>query len=97
MKFLLVGQIKAEVIAQGWPEDLDGLIAEEQVLAARYHADGIVEQAWSMAGQPGAVAIYNAADREELDRLLGEYPLFKADLVETQIIALESYAGFDAD
>lgn len=97
MKFLLVGQIKPDVIADGWPEGLDRLIEGEQAMAARYFAEGIVERAWSMAGKPGAVAIYNAADRDELDRLLGEYPLFKANYVQTEIIELETYAGFDAD
>lgn len=93
MKFLLVGQIRPDLIAEGWPEDLAGLIEEESKLAAEYHAAGIVERAWSMEDRPGAVAIYNASSRQELDELLGRYPLHKAGYVEVEITALKSYTG----
>lgn len=97
MKFLLIGQIRADILAKGWPDDFDDLINGEQELAAKYYAAGIVERAWSMADRPGAAAIYNASSRQELDQLLAEYPLFKADYVEAQIIELKSYDGFEAD
>lgn len=97
MKFLLVGHIRPEIFANGWPEHLDGLIKGEQELAAKYRADGIIEQAWSMAEKPGAAAIYVAPSRQELDRLLAEYPLFKADYVDVQIIELLPYEGFSDD
>lgn len=97
MKFLLVGQIRPDLIANGWPDDLDSLIKGEQALAAKYFADGIVERAWSMADKPGAAAIYNASSRQELDRLLAAYPLFQAGYVEAEIIPLKSYDGFEAD
>lgn len=97
MKFALLGQIRPDLTGDNWPAGIEGLIAEEQELAAKYYADGLVERAWSMADRPGAVAIYNVTDRKELDRLLGQFPLFKAGYVETQIIELKSYDGFDAD
>jgi muconolactone delta-isomerase len=96
MQFLLVGQIKPSLLVDGPPADLQELVAQEQVLAMEYHAAGFIRQAWSMVEAPGAVAIYEAADRAELDRLLSAFPLFKADYVDAKIIEIAGYDGIAA-
>ena len=97
VKFALIGQIRADLTGDRWPEKIEDLIKEEQTLAAKYYEDGYVERAWSMTDRPGAVAIYNVNDRQELESLLERFPLFQAGYVDAQIIELRSYDGFDAD
>lgn len=90
MEFLLVGRIRPEVIANP-PADLQAILVEEQGYAVDYRKAGHLKQAWSMAKEVGAVAIYEAADREDLDRILGRLPLARAGYADITITELLPY------
>lgn len=93
MQFMVIGELRPDLLDEGKPSDLDSLLELEQVYGARYLAEGIVKQAWSIAGVLGAVAIFEAPSRQEFDRMFAELPLVQAGYVQARIIELEEYQG----
>lgn len=93
MQFMVIGELRPDLLGDGKPADLDGLLEQEQVYGAKYLAEGIVKQAWSIVGVLGAVAIFEAPNRQEFDKLFAGLPLVQAGYVQARIIELEEYKG----
>lgn len=96
MLFMVIGQLRSSLLDNGKPADLDDLLEQEQVYGNRYLEQGIVKQAWSIKGVLGAVAIFEARDRQHFDELIAELPMVKAGYVQAEIIELEAYGGVPA-
>ena len=93
MLFMVIGELRPGLLDNGKPGDFDELLVAEQAQGARYIEDGIVVQAWSMAGVLGAVAIFEAESRDEFDRVFQVLPMVEAGYVQARIIELAEYGG----
>ncbi len=55
-------------------EAVIGLMEAMSNFAAKYRANGKMEQAWAFAGTQGGGAIMNVESCDELDDIMSEYP-----------------------
>lgn len=97
MQFMVIGELRPDLLGDNKPSDLDSLLEQEQVYGAKYVAEGIVSQVWSIAGVLGAVAIFEAQNRQEFDKLFAGLPLVQAGYVQARIIELEEYKGIPSE
>lgn len=71
MKFMIYTLARHPVPPEIMPALLDGVWG----WATKYKESGKFESIWSFAGQPGGGAIVNVETADELDQILGEFPL----------------------
>ena len=94
MQFLVVTALKHGVLENGVPENFHQLIKEETAQTRQGYLDGSLRQVWLRATGHGAIALIEAATQESAEALINAFPLFKAGMVDAEIIGLTPYTGF---
>jgi muconolactone delta-isomerase len=92
MQFLMIAKPKPGVSREQLGPHLKGEVA----ITLQYFSTGKIRQLHFLADEPGAVFLWEADSREELQQWLEEYPMRQAGLIEFEVIALKPYAGFSA-
>lgn len=97
MQFLAIAQPNFERFTSGLPSDFEAMVRNEQEKVRICYRGGELRQIWEKAEGRGAVALFEADDRQSLDSLLASFPLVAAGYVQFQVIALAPYSGFGDD
>lgn len=92
MQFLMIAKPKPGVS----PEQLGPHYRGEVEATLQYFSTGKIRQLHLLADEPGAVFLWEADNREELQQWLAQYPMKQAGLIEMEVIALKPYTGFGA-
>ena len=91
MQFLTISK---RLAAEGPEIDL-ALLAEAEFERARsLYLQNFIRQIWHRADIPGACLLVEADSEQQVRDTLSTLPLFRAGLLEIDIIPLKPYAGF---
>ncbi len=90
MQFLVIFKIKAGVT----PEQLSPLIKSEVAKVWEMHLSGHLRSAHLIHDNGGVTMMFEAEDREEVERLLHELPMIRQDLFGYEILPLAPFTGF---
>lgn len=96
MQFIVVTKLKPGVLENGLPDNFHQLIKEETAQTLQGYLGGTLRQVWLRATGQGAIALIEADSQESAEALINAFPLFKAGMVEAEIIGLAPYTGFGA-
>lgn len=92
MQFLMIAKPKPGVSREQLSPHLQG----EVKTTLQHFSSGNIRQLHFLADEPGAVFLWEADSREELQQWLEQYPMKQAGLIEFEVVALKPYAGFTA-
>ena len=94
MQFLVVTSLKLEAPNSVPSDTFHQLIEEETAQTRREYLAGSLRQIWLRTEGQGAIAIVEADSLKAAQALIEAFPLFKADMVDAEIISLSPYSGF---
>lgn len=91
MQFLTI----SKRLAGGGSDSDAALLAEAEFERGRsLYSQSFIRQIWHRADIPGACLLVEADSEQQVRETLGTLPLFRAGLLEIDVIPLKPYAGF---
>ena len=95
MQFIVVFQPKDKFRTEGPPADFAQVEQAEQVQAKALYKSGGIRQIWALerAGK-GAVGLFEAASREEMESMVASFPMVRRDYADHEIFPLGPFEPF---
>ena len=97
MQFIVVFQPKARFRTEEPPADFAQVELAEQVQAKALYKKGDIRAIWALKTEgKGAVGLFEAASREELDAMVASFPMVQKDYADHQVFPLGPFEPFAA-
>lgn len=97
MQFIVVFHPKDAFKTEGPPADFAQVEQAEQVQAKALYKNGGLREIWALKIEgKGAVGLFEAASREELDSMVASFPMVQKDYADYQILPLGPFEAFAA-
>lgn len=97
MQFIVVFQPKDKFRTEGPPADFAQVELAEQVQAKALYKSGGIREIWALKTEgKGAVGLFEAASREELDAMVASFPMVQKDYADHQVFPLGPFEPFAA-
>ena len=97
MQFIVVFQPKDRFRTEGPPADFAQVEQAEQVQAKALYKKGGIREIWALKTEgKGAVGLFEAASRDELDAMVASFPMVQKDYADHQIFPLGPFEAFAA-
>ncbi len=97
MQFIVVFHPKDKFKTEGSPADFAQVEQAEQVQAKALYKSGRLREIWALKTEgKGAVGLFEAASREELDSMIASFPMVQKDYADHQIFPLSPFEPFAA-
>lgn len=90
MQYLVVFQTKQTFVDDGPPADFTEAHAAEQAQGRALYGSADLRQSWEIDDvRPGAVCLFEAQSREDLQQMLDTFALVQKDYVDLLVIKLK--------
>lgn len=97
MQFIVVFQPKDKFRTEGPPADFAQVEQAEQVQAKALYKKGDIREIWALKTEgKGAVGLFEAKTREELDVMIASFPMVQKDYADHQVFPLGPFEAFAA-
>ena len=95
MQFIVVFHPKDKIRTEGPPADLAHVELAEQVQAKALYKAGGIRQIWALNTEgKGAVGLFEAASREELQSMVGSFPMVQKGYADHEVFPLGPFEPF---
>ena len=97
MQFIVVFQPKDKFRTDGPPADFAQAEQAEQVQAKALYKTGGIREIWALKTEgKGAVGLFEAASRDELDSMVASFPMVQKGYADHQVFPLGPFEAFAA-
>ena len=95
MQYLVIFTPKKKFASEGIPPDFMEKEKQEQAQVRELYASGGLRQVWAQVPRTkGGVVLFEADSDNHLEKMIGSFPLIKADYADPEIIPLQQHAAF---
>ncbi len=98
MQYLVVFQTKTAFLTDGMPANFVPVHAAEQKQGRALYGSGDLRQSWEIDDErPGAVCLFEAASRDDLQQMIDTFPLVQKGYVDTLVTKLKPDTAYTPD
>ena len=95
MQFIVVFHPKEKFRTEGPPADFAHVEQAEQVQAKALYKSGGIRHIWALKKEgKGAVGLFEAASREELQSMVASFPMVQKDYADHEVFPLGPFEAF---